>query len=179
MESDIIIDQDLDSNIGGSTPTGFDALFQTRGVLNAIRQRAIRLLVPNLTLGVVQSATSSTKLAPVLINAVQLTDLTYALKVSPTAGATVLTASAPTAASVGVASAAAVTANTSRKGLVLTNTSSNNISIAYGAAAVLNSGITLLPNGGTFVMDATTFSTAEIRAIAGGAASNLAVQEFT
>ena len=88
-------------------------------------------------------------------------------------------ASAPIAASVGVASAQAVAANPNRTGLILVNTSANAISISFdGNAAVLNSGITLNPNGGTFVMDEFTFTTKAINAIAGGAASNLAVQEF-
>ena len=85
---------------------------------------------------------------------------------------------APTAASVGVASAEAVAVNTSRTGLILVNTSSAWISLAFGAAAVLYSGITLAPLGGTFVMDNDTFTTAQIRAIASAAASNLAIQEF-
>lgn len=88
-------------------------------------------------------------------------------------------ASAPTAASVGVASAQALAANPNRTGLVLVNTSANTISIAFdGNAAVLNSGITLNPNGGTFVMDDDTFTQKAVNAIAGGATSNLAIQEF-
>lgn len=89
-----------------------------------------------------------------------------------------LTASAPAAASVGVASAAALAANAARKGLVLVNRSNNTISIAFGAPAVLDSGISLDP-GGSFTMTRETFTTAEVRAIAGGAASALAIQEFT
>lgn len=108
-------------------------------------------------------------------------DMTYGLDVDVTRTApNSTTGSAPTAASVGIASAAAVAANANRKGLVLVNTSANSISIAFGAnAAILNSGITLNPTGGTFVMDTFTFSTAAINAIAGGAASNLAIQEMT
>ncbi len=90
-----------------------------------------------------------------------------------------LTASAPIAAAVGVASAAALAANASRKAAVLVNTSDNVISLAFGAPAVLNSGITLFP-GGTFNLTRDNFfSAAEIRAIASVAASNLAIQEFT
>jgi hypothetical protein len=92
---------------------------------------------------------------------------------------TALTASAPAAVSVGIASAEAVAINAARKGLLLVNTSANYISIAFGAAAVLYSGITLNPSGGSFWMDEYSFSTAQVRAIASGAASNLAVQEFT
>ena len=91
-----------------------------------------------------------------------------------------LTASAPAAASVGVASAEAVAANPSRKALVLINTSANRISLAFGTeAAVLNSGITLFPSGGTWTMGPETFTTSAINAIAGGAASNVAIQEWT
>lgn len=86
--------------------------------------------------------------------------------------------SAPTAASVGVASAQVLAANSSRKGAVFTNTSANTISIGVsGNAAVLNSGITLTP-GGIWVMDQYTFTTGAITAIASGASSNLAIQEF-
>jgi hypothetical protein len=87
--------------------------------------------------------------------------------------------SAPTQATVGASSALALASNSSRTGLVLVNTSANTISIAFGAnAAVLNSGITLNPNGGTFVMDAFTFTTQAVNAIAGAASSNLAIQEL-
>lgn len=85
---------------------------------------------------------------------------------------------APTAATVGVTSAQAVATNSARVGLVLTNTSSNTISIAFDNAAVLNSGITLPPNGGTFTMGEYTFCTGAVYAIASGASSNLAIQEF-
>ena len=88
-----------------------------------------------------------------------------------------LTANAPAAASVGVASAEVVASNVDRTGLILTNTSSNNISLGFGTAAVLNSGITLTPNG-TFNMDAYSFTTQAVNAIASGAGSNLALQEF-
>lgn len=87
--------------------------------------------------------------------------------------------SAPTQATVGASSALALASNSSRTGLVLVNTSANTISIAFGAnAAVLNSGMTLNPNGGTFVMDAFTFTTQAVNAIAGAASSNLSIQEL-
>ncbi len=91
---------------------------------------------------------------------------------------TALTAAAPTAATVGVATAQAVASNASRKGLILTNTSVNTISFGIGASAVLNSGITLYP-GGTWQMDEGTFTLGAINAIASAASSNLAVQELT
>jgi len=91
---------------------------------------------------------------------------------------TALTASSPTQATVGVASGSAAAAQATRKGLVLVNTSGSTISIAFGTAAVLNSGITLNPSGGTFVMDEYTFTTAAVNAIASAASSNLAIQEF-
>jgi hypothetical protein len=90
---------------------------------------------------------------------------------------TALTASAPGAATVGTGSAVAVAANANRKGLVLVNTSTNTISLAFGAAAVLNSGITLSA-GASYSMGAFDFTTAEVRAIASAASSNLAYQEF-
>lgn len=91
-----------------------------------------------------------------------------------------LTAAAPTAVSVGVASGLVIAANANRKGLVLVNTSAAYISLnCVAGAAVLYSGITLNPNGGVWVMDEYTYTTAEIRGIASAAASNIAVQEYT
>lgn len=95
---------------------------------------------------------------------------------SPSSAA--LTASSPTAATVGASSAQALASNSTRKGLVLVNTSANTISLAFGATAVLNSGITLDP-GASFTMTTNTLSTAAVNAIASAASSNLAIQEFT
>jgi hypothetical protein len=96
----------------------------------------------------------------------------------PVSTKTALTASVPTFATVGVASAEAIAANASRKGLILVNTSNNDISLGIGAAAVLNRGITLQP-GGSWTMNEHSFTTAAVNAIASAAASNLAIQEFT
>lgn len=88
------------------------------------------------------------------------------------------TGNAPSSVPVGVTSTSVLSANSSRKGLVLTNTSNRVISLGLnGVPAVLNSGITLQP-GGIWVMDSYTFTTGAITAIASGAASNLAIQEF-
>ena len=88
------------------------------------------------------------------------------------------TPSSPTAASVGVASAQAVAANANRRNLVLINTSNATISLGFGSAAVLNSGITLYP-GGVFEMGLTCLDLGAVNAIASAAASNLAIQEYT
>lgn len=90
---------------------------------------------------------------------------------------TALTPSAPTAATVGTSSAEVVASNVDRKGLVLTNTSNNYISLGFGTSAILYSGITLSP-WGVFVMDEYLFTTAQVTAIASAAASNLAIQEI-
>src|SRR5262249_38649622 len=91
---------------------------------------------------------------------------------------TALTASSPTAATVGVASAQAVASNGSRKGLILVNTSVNRISLGFAAAAVLDSGVTLYP-GGSFNMDEYSLTTGAVNAIASAASSNLAIQEYS
>lgn len=90
---------------------------------------------------------------------------------------TPLTANTPTFATVGVTSAQVLAANTSRKGLVLVNNSTANISLAFGVAAVSGRGIVLYP-GGVFFMDEYMFTTAAVTAIATAAASNLGVQEW-
>lgn len=98
----------------------------------------------------------------------------------PVTSKTVLTSSAPVAISVGATSGAAVAANASRKGLVLVNTHATAIiSFGFGAnAAVLYSGITLYPNGGSFEMDEYTFTTEAVNAISSVAGANLAGQEM-
>jgi len=169
---------DFHDGIATSKSGGANALFKGGGILptNAVR---ISDEVPFvLNSGVVQDAVNSSKLQIALVN-VESVGSKYALLTTTAGLGTSLTASAPAAASVGVASAQALAANTSRRGLVLTNTSANQISVAFGATAVLASGITLNANGGTFVMDSGTFSSAAVNAIAAGAASNLAIQEFT
>lgn len=87
------------------------------------------------------------------------------------------TANAPASATVGTSSAQALAANPQRAGLVLTNTSANVISIAFGQAAVAGKGITL-PAGAAFTMTTETASTDAVFAIATVASSNLAIQEF-
>lgn len=114
---------------------------------------------------------------PVVIASDQST-LAVSGTVTATYAKTAQTASSPTAATVGTSSAQAVAANASRKGLVLTNTSVNIISLGLGATAVLNSGITLYP-GGVFYMDADVFTVGAVNAIASAASSNLAIQELT
>lgn len=95
-----------------------------------------------------------------------------------TSSRVVLTPSAPTVFSVGVASATAVAANANRKGLVLTNVSNARISLAFGTTAVLNNGVTLYP-GGVYVMDDFLFTVGTVTAIASVASSSLAIQEYT
>lgn len=88
-----------------------------------------------------------------------------------------LGANNPTSATVGITSATILNNNTSRKGLVLTNISTNTISIGIGTAALLYKGISLTP-GGTWTMGEYTFYTGSIQAIASAASSELAIQEF-
>lgn len=88
-----------------------------------------------------------------------------------------LAPASPAAVSVGVASAALVASNATRRGLVLVNTSTARVSLGFGVAAVLDSGITLYP-GDSFSMDEYSFDTGAINAIASAAASNVAIQEF-
>lgn len=88
-------------------------------------------------------------------------------------------ANAPTFATVGVASGTALAANSSRTGAIFTNNSVNTISLNIsGGAAVLGSGITLLP-GMSWTMGIMDFTTSAITAIASAAGSNLSIQEFS
>jgi hypothetical protein len=118
-----------------------------------------------------------------LLKMVDNSDGTFSIAISSQGTATitpsVLTPAAPAAVSVGVTSGLAVAANASRKGLTLVNTSANIISIGLGVAAVLYSGITLNASGGAFEMGIGSKCTSAVYAIASGATSNLAIQEFS
>ena len=87
------------------------------------------------------------------------------------------TPAVPATASVTGTSSLVVPANTSRKGLVIINLGTINVSFGCGAAAALNSGITLTPNG-TWVMDQFTFTTLAINAICSSTAT-LSIQEYS
>ena len=89
-----------------------------------------------------------------------------------------VSADTPVSVTVGVASGSVLAQNNNRKGATFVNLSTNRISFGLGQAAVLNKGITLMPNGGTWSMDQFTFTTVQIFAIAAGAGSELSVQEF-
>jgi len=88
-----------------------------------------------------------------------------------------LTASSPDFATVGTSSVLVVSSNSSRKGLIIINTSVNTVSFGIDATAVLNSGITLPPKS-VWVMDEYNFTTGAINAIASDVSSNLSIQEF-
>lgn len=90
-----------------------------------------------------------------------------------------LTAAAPGSAVVGVASGSVLAANVNRKGLIITNISEGAISLAFGNTAVLYSGITLAPYGGTYSMARFDKSTATVFAIAELADSRISIQEYS
>jgi hypothetical protein len=90
-----------------------------------------------------------------------------------------LTMSAATQASMGVASAQIIAANTARRYLLISNTdTTRRVSLAFGAAAVIDTGITLQP-GQSYEMSesAGNLTLQEVRGIAAGAATLLGVQE--
>ena len=87
------------------------------------------------------------------------------------------TPSAPSTYTATASSSEAVAVNANRKGLVVINLGTVNVSFGCGVTAVVNSGITLLPNG-TWVMDQFTFTTAAINAVAATGTSVLSIQEY-
>lgn len=90
---------------------------------------------------------------------------------------TPLTPLGPGYATVDTSSSLILVANSNRKGLVIVNTSSNNVSLGLGVAAVLYSGITLSPYG-SWSMDEYDFTTDAIYAIASAVTSNVSIQEY-
>lgn len=103
--------------------------------------------------------------------------VTGRLKVEGTPGYSTITASSPTSAAVANTSGLVVAANASRKGLVIVNVGSANVSLGFGSAAVANSGVTLTPNG-VYEMDDYLFTTAAVNAIS-PTSSTVAIQEYT
>lgn len=181
---------DFDARIGEvqATPTAYTVLGRLKDIFDRLLKLTTLTFNGSNALTVDGSAVtqpvSATNLDVALSTRLKPADTLAKVSVvdtitNPVSSKTAITASAPTASSVGVASAQAVASNSNRKGLVLTNTSANYISLAFGAnAAVLYSGITLNPGGGVFVMDEYLYTTAAVNAIASGAASNLGIQEF-
>jgi Ni,Fe-hydrogenase maturation factor len=107
------------------------------------------------------------------------TDADGKVKVAGEVSTAPLTWAAPTFATVGVASGAALAANANRKGAVFVNDSANLIYLGIGAAASVGRGIRLNRQGGSYEMNATNLSTQVVNAIATGAGSNLCVHEAT
>lgn len=93
---------------------------------------------------------------------------------TPTGGGSPVSPATGTASSV---SSTVVAANANRKGLIIMNLGAANVHFGCGATAVLNSGITLNPNG-VWVMDQYTFTTSAINAIVGTGTATLAIQEY-
>jgi len=79
--------------------------------------------------------------------------------------------------SVGVASTAVLAANANRIFAEFVNDSDNVIYLALGTPAVMNRGIRLNANGGSFWIGLTNLYTGAVKAICGVAAQNLTVSE--
>jgi hypothetical protein len=90
---------------------------------------------------------------------------------------TSVTGNTPTNTPIGLSSVTVLASNANRKGVNVVNISFGTVSLAFGIAAVLYTGVTLGP-GGTFWMDAQDFTTATINAISSQTNTTIAVQEF-
>jgi len=90
---------------------------------------------------------------------------------------TTTTALSPSSYTVNTASVLILASNTNRKGLILTNAGNNLVSLGFGNVAVANAGVTLYP-GGTFNMDAYSFTTSNVNAIAVVANTVVGIQEW-
>ena len=91
---------------------------------------------------------------------------------------TPLTGSTPATATVTGTSANVVASNSNRKGMVITNISSDIIYLSFGAStAVVGDGIALSPYG-VYEMEEYSYSTQAINAISSGTSSLVSIQEF-
>ena len=86
---------------------------------------------------------------------------------------------AHTTATIGAASGVALAANANRKYALLVNDSDSPVYLMTGAAAALNQGIRINPNGGSYEMSAAygNLDTRVINAISSGAGKVLLVTE--
>lgn len=90
-----------------------------------------------------------------------------------------INASPPANALIGATDTVLVAENLNRQGLIITNVSGSTIYLALmGMRSTLHAGITLNPNGGTWVMDEYNFNNSAINAIAHSAGNIVAIQEF-
>ena len=90
-----------------------------------------------------------------------------------------ISASAPTNAQAGVTSSTLVAQNLDRVGLVIVNVSISTVYLGFqGQTAVLNSGVVLTPNGGTWTMDDYTFNNEAMTGISHATGSIVSIQEF-
>jgi len=80
-----------------------------------------------------------------------------------------------TAVAVGAASTAILAANSYRIGLILTNDSDETIYLALGAVAVMNQGIRLNANGGSWSMDSRALWLGAVSGICASGGKNLAI----
>ena len=83
----------------------------------------------------------------------------------------------PSNSVVTTASSQILASNANRKGLVIINPGSYTVSLGFINAAVANSGVVLYPSG-TFNMDAYSFTTSNVTAIATTANSYVGIQEW-
>ena len=95
------------------------------------------------------------------------------VKSYPTSG----TGNTPTNVAISTSSIQVLASNALRKGANICNISYGTVSLSFGSAAVVYTGVTLGP-GGTFWMDGTDFTTAAIFAISTQTNTTIAVQEF-
>jgi len=86
-------------------------------------------------------------------------------------------AQTPTNITISTSSVTVLAANTLRKGVNICNISYGTVSLSFGSAAVIFTGVTLGP-GGTFWMDESDYTTAAINAISTQGNTVIAVQEF-
>lgn len=83
-------------------------------------------------------------------------------------------------AAVSSTSSPVVAANPLRRGLIIVNTGTTEpVSLSInGDSAVAGSGLTLMPNGGTWNMDEYSFTVESVEAVTASGTSNLSIQEF-
>lgn len=87
-------------------------------------------------------------------------------------------ANAPSSVTVSSVSTSIIAANADRKGLVLINNGTKDCFLGIGTAALLNNGILLKANGGTWIMDPETFTTQAINGITSSSTTTMLIQEF-
>lgn len=173
-----VLNADFYGGVKSSLPGGAAGLLKGGAILPTNALKVSEEIPLSLTAGVNADASNSSKGEVTLVDVVAAGSKYALLTASTTSPAAALTPAAAATGAITAADSTPVSANLNRRGLVLVNKGLNGVWLAFGQAAAVDYGIWLAPSGGSFTMDAFTFTTAAVHAYGDGV-TTLGIQEFS